>query len=81
MAVPTKLFNIRLPEHKLAAYKKYAEKQNMSMSKILIDYIDALLAEELIPLAKQSDEEHLKTAKWEDPLAVVRDQYQEGRDF
>ena len=81
MAVKTKLFNIRISEHKHAAFKKYAAKKDMSMGKILLDYIDALLDEELVPIAKQQEEDTRKKAKWEDPLAAVRDQYQKGRDF
>ena len=79
--VKTRLFNIRIADHKHAAFKKYAAGKDMSMGKILLDYIDALLTDELVPLAKQDEEDTRKKAKWEDPLAAVRDQYQQGRDY
>ena len=80
MAQKTRLFNIRITEHKHKAFKKFAADNNLSMGKILLDYIDALLAEELIPLAVEKDDTR-KTAVWDDPLEAVRNQYQEGRDF
>ena len=79
--VKTRLFNIRIANHKHAAFKKYAAENNMSMGKILLDYIDALLEDTAVPVAKQNEEDTRKTAKWEDPLAAVRDQYQQGRDY
>ena len=78
--VKTKLFNIRIAEHKHAAFKKYAAENGMSMGKILLDYIDALLDDEMKPLAVEKNDTR-KTAKWEDPLEAVRSQYQEGRDY
>ena len=78
--VQTRLFNIRIAEHKHAAFKKYAAGKDMSMGKILLDYIDALLDDEVVPLAVERDDTR-KKAKWEDPLEAVRSQYQEGRDF
>ena len=80
MAVKTRLFNIRIAEHKHKAFKKYAADNNLSMGKILLDYIDALLDEELVPLAVEKKETR-KTAVWEDPLEAIRTQYKEGRDF
>ena len=80
MATKTRLFNIRISEHKHKEFKKFAAKNNMSMGKILLDYIDALLGEEMVPLAVERDDTR-KKAKWEDPLEAVRTQYQEGRDF
>ena len=79
--VKTRLFNIRIAEHRHAAFKKYAAANNMSMGKILLDYIDELLDDKAVPVAKQNEEDTRKTAQWEDPLAAVRDQYQKGRDY
>ena len=80
MATKTRLFNIRITEHKHKAFKQFAADNNLSMGKILLDYIDALLDEELVPLAVEKDDTR-KTAVWDDPLEAVRNQYQEGRDF
>jgi hypothetical protein len=74
----TKLFNIRIEEHKHKAFKKYASDNNISMGGLLHSYIDALLDGEIDPIGV---EEGQSQAKWEDPLDRIRNQYQRGRDY
>ena len=74
----TRLFNIRITNDKHAKFKEYASENNVSMGGILLNYIDHLLEGkgEIIGF-----EDGRKTAKWEDPLDSIRDQYEQGRDF
>ena len=74
----TKLFNIRMTEDKHLRFKKFADEEGLSMGAILNGYIDALLKEESELVGITSER---KTAVWEDPLADIRSQYQEGVDF
>ena len=78
MATKTRLFNIRIEEHKHKDFKKFAASKNVSMGKLLHDYIDALLNGSIEPIGMESAK---KQATWTDPLESVRNQYQEGRDF
>lgn len=74
----TRLFNIRITNDKHAKFKKYASENNVSMGGILLNYIDYLLETEGEIIGF---EDGRKTAKWEDPLDSIRDQYEQGRDF
>ena len=74
----TKLFNIRMTEDKHLRFKKFADEEGLSMGAILNGYIDALLKEESELVGITSER---KTAVWEDPVADIRGQYQEGVDF
>lgn len=76
----TRLFNIRITEEKHAAFKKYAEKNNVTMANLLSSYIDSLLAGES-PVGVKSGQEKVERAEWKDPLAGIRDQYVPGEDF
>lgn len=79
MAEPkTRLFNIRIENHKHASFKKFAASNNVSMGKLLHDYIDALLEGSIEPIGTESTK---KQVTWTDPLESVRGQYKEGRDF
>ena len=79
MAEPkTRLFNIRIENHKHASFKKFAASKNVSMGKLLHDYIDALLDGSIEPVGMESTKKH---ATWTDPLEAVRSQYKQGRDF
>ena len=77
MTQKTRLFNIRIEEHKHKDFKKYAADKNVSMGKLLHDYIDALLAGSIQPVGTNTK----KQAEWRDPLEAVRNQYKEGRDY
>jgi len=74
----TKLFNIRIETHKHKAFKEYASKKGLSMGGILHNYIDQLLEGEMEPVGF---DEGQTQAKWEDPVAAIRSQYVQGRDF
>ena len=74
----TKLFNIRIEEHKHKAFKKYASDHDVTMGKLLHDYIDMLLDGKMEPVGEDNGK---KQATWEDPLDRIRNQYQRGRDF
>ena len=76
----TRLFNIRLTEEKHAAFKKYAEKQNVTMANLLSSYIDSLLSGDE-PVGVNSGQEKKQRQEWVDPLAGIRDQYVPGEDF
>lgn len=76
----TRLFNIRITEEKHAAFKKYAEKNNVTMANLLSSYIDSLLAGES-PVGVKGGQEKVQRAEWTDPLASIRDQYVPGEDF
>ncbi len=78
MANKTRLFNIRITEDKHARFKKFAEKQKMTMGAILHHYIDAILNEDMEVLGSDSGR---KQAKYDDPLDGIRDQYESGKDF
>ena len=74
----TRLFNIRITNEKHAKFKEYAATHGVSMGGILLNYIDHLLDGEADIVGF---EDGRKTAKWEDPLDSIRDQYQKGKDF
>lgn len=76
----TRLFNIRITEEKHAAFKKYAEKNNVTMANLLSSYIDSLLAGD-DPVGVRGGQEKTAKQKWVDPLDGIRDQYIPGEDF
>jgi len=76
----TRLFNIRITEEKHASFKKYAEKNNVTMANLLSSYIDSLLAGES-PVGVKGGQEKRERAEWIDPLDGIRDQYIAGEDF
>ena len=78
MATETRLFNIRISVEKHKRFKKFAEEQGKSMGGILLHYIDELLEGDQEIVGMVDDR---KTGKVKDPLAAVRDQYQQGVDF
>lgn len=80
MMSKTRLFNIRITEEKHAAFKKYAEKNNVTMANLLSTYIDSLLAGNA-PIGVKTNQEKTQRAEWIDPLASIRDQYVPGEDF
>jgi len=76
----TKLFNIRITHEKHAAFKKYAEENNVTMANLLSTYIDSLLAgEDPVGIVKSKDQR--QTQEWKDPLDAIRGQYRAGEDF
>ena len=77
----TRLFNIRITEEKHAAFKKYAEKKNVTMANLLSSYIDALLTEEMNPVGVKGNQEKIEKQHRADPLDAIRGQYQQGEDF
>ena len=77
----TRLFNIRITEEKHAAFKKYAEKNNVTMANLLSSYIDALLAGEADPFRVNLNQDKKQRAEWIDPLDAIRRQYNPGEDF
>jgi hypothetical protein len=76
----TKLFNIRITHEKHAAFKKYAEENNVTMANLLSSYIDSLLAGE-DPVGVKSKQEKTQRQEWVDPLDAIRGQYTPGEDF
>jgi hypothetical protein len=76
----TRLFNIRITEEKHAAFKKYAEENNVTMANLLSSYIDSLLAGDA-PVGVKINQEKTQRAEWVDPLASIRGQYVQGEDF
>jgi len=76
----TRLFNIRITEEKHAAFKKYAEQNNVTMANLLSSYIDSLLAGDA-PVGVKGGQEKTERQEWKDPLAGIRDQYIPGEDF
>ena len=78
MAEANKLFNIRMTQDQHKRFKQFAEKNNVSMGGILLNYIDELLDGETKIIGF---EDGRKTAKWADPLDAIRDQYTPGEDF
>jgi len=79
MANKTRLFNIRITYDKHARFKKYAEEKGLSMGGILLGYIDTLL--DGTGEVHGFEEGGRVTAKWDDPLDAIRDQYRPGEDF
>jgi len=77
MPTDTRLFNIRITADKHARFKEYAKDQGKSMGGILLNYIDTLLDGTNEPVGF----EDRKTAKWDDPVDFIRDQYTAGEDF
>lgn len=78
MATKTRLFNIRISEDKHKRFKKFAEENEKSMGGILLNYIDDLLDGDGKIVGFEDDR---KTAKIEDPAALIRGQYRKGIDF
>ena len=76
----TRLFNIRITEEKHAAFKKYAQENNVTMANLLSSYIDSLLAGEK-PVGVKGNQEKTERQEWVDPLDAIRGQYQAGEDF
>ena len=77
----TRLFNIRITHEKHAAFKKYAEENNVTMANLLSTYIDTLLAGK-DPVGMESNNgERKERQTWSDPLDVIRGQYKAGEDF
>ena len=77
----TRLFNIRITEEKHAAFKKYAEKNNVTMANLLSSYIDSLLSGETPAIGVNAGTEKKERAQWNDPLDAIRGQYTPGEDF
>ena len=75
----TRLFNIRITHDKHARFKKYAEQQGLSMGGILLGYIDTLI--DGTGQVHGFEDKTRTTAKWDDPLDAIRDQYEKGKDF
>ena len=78
MAEANKLFNIRMTQDKHKRFKQFAEKNNVSIGGILLNYIDELLDGDAKIIGF---EDGRKTAKWADPLDAIRGQYTPGEDF
>jgi hypothetical protein len=76
----TRLFNIRITHEKHAAFKKYAEENNVTMANLLSSYIDSLLAGEA-PVGVKGKQEKKERQEWVDPLDAIRGQYRAGEDF
>ena len=76
----TRLFNIRITHEKHAAFKKYAEENNVTMANLLSSYIDSLLAGEE-PVGVKGGQEKKERQEWVDPLDAIRGQYIPGEDF
>ena len=76
----TRLFNIRITHEKHAAFKKYAEENNVTMANLLSTYIDSLLAGE-DPVGVKGNQEKKERQEWIDPLDAIRGQYRVGEDF
>ena len=76
----TKLFNIRITHEKHAAFKKYAEENNVTMANLLSTYIDSLLAGE-DPVGIVKGKGQRERQEWSDPLDAIRGQYRAGEDF
>lgn len=78
MSTQTRLFNIRITHDLHAKFKEYASDKGVSMGGILLNYIEHVVEDE----GKiYGFEDGRKTAKWNDPLDAIRDQYQSGEDF
>jgi len=78
MSTQTRLFNIRITNDLHAKFKEYASEKGVSMGGILLNYIEHLIEHEG---EVYGFEDGRKTAKWNDPLDAIRDQYQAGEDF
>ena len=76
----TRLFNIRITHEKHAAFKKYAEENNVTMANLLSTYIDSLLAGE-DPVGVKGNQKKKERQEWIDPLDAIRGQYRVGEDF
>ena len=76
----TRLFNIRITHEKHAAFKKYAEENNVTMANLLSTYIDSLLAGE-DPVGIKKGKQQKERQEWLDPLDAIRGQYTAGEDF
>ena len=76
----TRLFNIRITHEKHAAFKKYAEENNVTMANLLSTYIDSLLAGE-DPVGIKKGKQQKERQQWVDPLDAIRGQYTAGEDF
>ena len=76
----TRLFNIRITHEKHAAFKKYAEENNVTMANLLSTYIDSLLAGD-DPVGIKKGKEQKERQEWADPLDAIRGQYRVGEDF
>lgn len=76
----TRLFNIRITHEKHAAFKKYAEENNVTMANLLSSYIDSLLAGGE-PVGVKTKQAKVEQQKWVDPLDAIRGQYIPGEDF
>ena len=71
---------MRITEEKHAAFKKYAEQNNVTMANLLSSYIDSLLAGEA-PRGVKGGQEKTERQEWTDPLDAIRGQYVPGEDF
>ncbi len=71
----TKMFNIRVPEYLHGQFKLAAKDRGVSMANLLIGYMERVVEgkEEATPKTKENEQF--------DPLADIRGQYENGKDF
>ena len=71
----TRLFNIRVPEYLHGQFKEAAKERGVSMANLLIGYMERVVNGE-----DEAVEKSQENALF-DPLADIRNQYQQGEDF
>lgn len=71
----TKMFNIRVPEYLHSQFKVIAKERGVSMANLLIGYMERVVDGTDEAMVKSKENEQF------DPLADIRGQYQDGRDF
>lgn len=71
----TRLFNIRVPEYLHGQFKEAAKERGVSMANLLIGYMERVVNGEDVAVEKSQENALF------DPLADIRNQYQQGEDF
>ena len=71
----TRMFNIRVPEYLHGQFKEAAKERGVSMANLLIGYMERVVNGE-----DEAVEKSQENAMF-DPLADIRNQYQQGEDF